>query len=316
MVSIGLQTATTYITASVLASQEAASSASSLSQNQPSAGLIGETDAESQNQPLAGLPVASRPMILICLIRGHVLRIGDRLCDNFDGDWQDLHEVFRSIKIETERIENYKLIFLLDVVAMDAEEQAKDKILHIVQEHVPLHAHRISSKALGEWQTDSLLKTLEWEQSQVAALDKRDHVTGCFVLRADCHLKPMIALQSWVERGMQYDRCVFPFMVWEDGGPADQLFFIPKSQREAFFWAVTKLSKYKPTSLQRQSLHWIHCKSCLKGRLSFHLKVVCDANSTKEWNPCYRIMGRSEKQQEECHRAKWGDHSILFQETS
>jgi hypothetical protein len=47
---------------------------------EPSAGLIGEPDAGSQNQPLAGLPVASRPMILICLIRGHVLRIGDRLC--------------------------------------------------------------------------------------------------------------------------------------------------------------------------------------------------------------------------------------------
>ncbi len=175
---------------------------------------------------------------------------------------------------------------------------------------MPIHSHRISSKALGERQTDSLVKTFEWEQVQVAEFDKSD-VMGCLVLRADCYLKPMVALQSWVDRGMQHDRCVFPFMVWE-GAPADQLFFCPTSLREDFVRSVKRLTEYQIDSLNRQSLHFMHCKRCLKGRLLFHLAVVCDANSTREWNPYYRIVGRSEKQQDECHRAKWGDH--WFQE--
>ena len=240
-----------------------------------------------------------------------MLRIGARGCNNFSADWQDLHKVFWSIKIAMEHIQNHKLIFLLDVCAMDAEEETKDRILRIVQEHVPVHAHRISSQALGECQTDSLVKTFEWEQSQVAKFDQ-SNVTGCFVLRADCYLKPFIALQSWLDHGMQDGMCVFPFKVWDENAPADQLFFIPKSQREDFVRSVTTLStKYRPSSLNRMSLHYMYCKSCLNGRLSFHCNVVCDANSSKEWNPYYRIMGRSEKQQEERHRTKWGDHWFL-----
>ena len=75
---------------------------------------------------LASRPAAaaSRPVV-ICLIRGHVLRSGDRLSENALGDWQDLHTVFMSIKTETSKIDNYKLIFLLDVVAVAVEEQAK-----------------------------------------------------------------------------------------------------------------------------------------------------------------------------------------------
>jgi hypothetical protein len=195
---------------------------------------------------------------------------------------------------------------------MDVEEQAKEELLRVIREYVPLHAHRISSKALGERQTDNLVKTFEWEQLQLAEFDKSD-VIGYLVLRADCYLKPMVALQSWVERGMQNDRCVFPFMVWE-GAPADQLFFCPTSWREDFVRSLKRLTEYHIDSLNRQSLHFMHCKRCLKGQLMFHLAVVCNANSTHEWNPYYRIMGRIEKQQDECHRAKWGDH--WFEETS
>ena len=55
-------------------------------------------------------------------------------------------------------------------------------------------------------------------------------------------------------------------------------------------------------------MYYIHCKRGLKGRLKFHMDVICDANSRLEWNPCYRIVGRTEKEQEEIHRMKWGDH--------
>ena len=55
--------------------------------------------SSSASRPAAA---ASRP-VLICLIRGHVLRSGGRLSENALGDWQDLHTVFRSIKIETEK---------------------------------------------------------------------------------------------------------------------------------------------------------------------------------------------------------------------
>ncbi len=78
--------------------------------------------------------------------------------------------------------------------------------------------------------------------------------------------------------------------------------------------SLKKLTVYELDTLNRQCLHFMHCKRCLNGQLMYHLAVVCDANSTKEWNPYYRIVGRSEKQQDESHRAKWGDH--WFQEAS
>ena len=63
---------------------------------------------------------------------------------------------------------------------MGADEATKDEILSVAREYVPLHAHRISSKALGEQQTDSLVKSFEWEQLHLAELASGD-IIGSFV---------------------------------------------------------------------------------------------------------------------------------------
>ena len=249
---------------------------------------------------------ASSSPVLICIIRGHVLRRGDRLCQNAHGDWQDLHMVFGSIQTQTEKIHGYELIFLLDVVVMGANDCDKEEILRVVSDYVSLRCHRISSRPLGDAQPDSLLKTFEWEQGQLADIDMSP-VVGYFVFRADCYLKRMVELQSWVERGIEYRMTVFPFMVFL-GAPADQLFFIPTSCRSDFVRSLQRLTLYKLDGIQRQSLHYIHCKKALGGRLKFHMDVICDANSTKEWNPYYRIVGRTEMEQEDIHRTKWGRH--------
>ena len=133
-----------------------------------------------------------------------------------ESSWR-LAGLTKSLEFDKERdgkIEKYKLVFLLDIVAMGADEATKEEILSVAREYVPLHAHRISSKALGEHQTDSLAKSFEWVQLHLAEFVSGD-IIGSFVFRADCYLKPMVALQSWVERGIENDRCVFPFMVWE-----------------------------------------------------------------------------------------------------
>ena len=64
---------------------------------------------------------------------------------------------------------------------------------------------------------------------------------------------------------------------------------------------------YREDSLNRRSLHFIACKKMLKGQIVFHSKAEANANSKNEWNPFYKIMGRSEKNQLEEHRDKWGD---------
>jgi hypothetical protein len=56
------------------------------------------------------------------------------------------------------------------------------------------------------------VKTLEWAQLQVNPVL---NVVGSFVLRADCYLKPKVALESWVDRGISEGQYVFPFIVWE-----------------------------------------------------------------------------------------------------
>mgnify|MGYP003335412857 CR=1 FL=1 len=269
-----------------------------------------ESSEASRSTMFSSAAVCSRP-VLICIIRGHVLRSGGRLSDNFSGDLDDLHTVFGSIKTETEKLQCVR-VFLLDVVAVDAQESTKEDILRVIRLYIPLQSSRISSRAIGEAQTDSLLATFKWEDDQLSDLDKSDAI-GRLVLRADCYLNPKVALQSWVDIGLRNDKSVFPFMVWTGGGPADQLFFIPASCRERFLYSVGKLTTYQSGSLNRTSLHYIYCKKCLKGNLVFRREAVCDANSQEEWNPYYRIMGRPEWPQDEDNRLKWG--SDWFQET-
>jgi hypothetical protein len=90
--------------------------------------------------------------VLIFLIRVHVLRVGNRLSDNFLSDFTELHKVFNSIKTETEKIttetkkiKKYKCVFLLDVVAKDTDSQTQTQILSIVGQYVCLSTRRVSN---------------------------------------------------------------------------------------------------------------------------------------------------------------------------
>ena len=232
--------------------------------------------------------------VLICLVRGHVLRKGGMFCENLDGDWSDLHTVFKSIQRETAKILPKirigggicKLVFVLDIVAKDADASTKKKIQKIIEKYVPLKAVRISSVALAPSQTETLLSTFAWCDDETSQLE---NVVGTFCFRADVELKHKIDLKTWVRRGLEEDQTVWPFKVWDEGGPADQLFFVPRTQREDFIRAVTRLSRYKPTSLQRIALHHIGDKKMLRGNLIFKAACKCNANSQKEWNPYYRI---------------------------
>jgi hypothetical protein len=247
-------------------------------------------------------PVPEKP-VLIVLIRGHVLRVGDRLSDNFEGDVTALHTVFNSIQTKTDKLEKYKLVFLLDIVASNADSQTHAQVLDIVGRYVKLYGQRVSNLPLGPCQTDSLLQTLTWADQNTKTVA---NIVGTLVLRADCYLKEKVDLNAWVDRGIEAEMCVFPFMVWHNA-PADQLFFIPESCHEHFKRSVRNLTFYSSESLNRQSLHYMYCKKCLRGRLKFVAEVICDANSRREWNPFYRIMGRSEQAQGDEHRAKWGE---------
>ena len=178
------------------------------------------------------------------------------------------------------------MVFLLDIVATDADASTKKKIQDIIEKYLALKAVRISSVALAPTQTESLLKTFAWCEEATSELQD---VVGIFTFRADVELKHKIDLKTWVCRGLNENKTVWPFRVWDEGGPADQLFFVPRTQRDDFISAVTKLSTYKPESLQRISLHHIADKKMLRGNLIYKAACTCDANTQKEWNPYYRI---------------------------
>ncbi len=98
---------------------------------------------------------------------------------------------------------------------------------------------------------------------------------------------------------------MFPFPT-QVGGPADQLFTIPISR-----WRDFKLSleyfirKFGVHDLRRISLHYMHMPQALGDRLTYACikagvdgmpKKGCDANTKKEGNPIFRILGRDEGQ--------------------
>ena len=157
---------------------------------------------------------------------------------------------------------------------------------------------------MGPEQTDSLVATLEWMGTKAGLMVA---ASGVVFLRADCVLKRMFNPIQWIEKGLAENKAVFPFKVWDDGGPADQIFFVPSALLPDFDRSVKVLmTRYKVECLNRQSLHFLHTKKCMRGQLAFAVDVVCDANSIHEWNPLYRITGREEKRQSLAHMTKWG----------
>jgi hypothetical protein len=110
----------------------------------------------------------------------------------------------------------------------------------------------------------------------------------------------------WIEKGLAESKAVFPFKVWDDGGPADQICFVPSELLPKFQQSIKRLTTYKIDTLNRLSLHFLHTKKCMRNKLAFAADIVCNANSTHEGNPFYRITGRHEKRQSQEHMAKWG----------
>ena len=100
---------------------------------------------------------------------------------------------------------------------------------------------------------------------------------------------------------------VFPFRVWDGGGPADQLFFLPIPLFALFDRSLTFLTTYKEKALQRKSLHYLHLKQAMDlCNLTYAIDTSGDSNTQIEWNPIYAIIGRSAKPQDVRNERKWG----------
>ena len=85
---------------------QAAAAEADASSTQAASTQAASTQAASSTQPAvltATRPASRRPVVIFMIknSRGHVLRSGDRLNENLQGDWADLRAAFRSIKLET-----------------------------------------------------------------------------------------------------------------------------------------------------------------------------------------------------------------------
>ena len=130
---------------------------------------------------------------------------------------------------------------------------------------------------------------------------------GFLIPRGDCILKCKFEPERWIEQGLEERKVVFPFKVFAEGGPADQLFFLPEFELLEFQRSLKVLiHTYRLRDLKRTSLHYMHLPECMGGRIAYAADVVCDANSAKEWNPFYCITGRKAKNQKHKYRHKWG----------
>ena len=155
---------------------------------------------------------------------------------------------------------------------------------------------RVSKENLALTQTASLLHTLSWVQHFVSCIEKDDSI---LFLRCDCILKSYFHVDDWIKLMHRQDKCnrsmLFPFYVFKDGGPADQIFLLPLELWAAFDTALQRLSQKKPRSLHAKSLHYLHEKKYMGSKVAYFIETLADANSEKEWNPFYVILGRDSK---------------------
>ena len=92
------------------------------------------------------------------------------------------------------------------------------------------------------------------------------------------------------------------------GGPADQIIYVPENQLTQFKEALNRFTTYDQKSLNRQSLHHMHCHKGLRGQLVYFHNCVCNANTEHEWNPFYKIVGREKAKQKLSERERWGTY--------
>ena len=123
---------------------------------------------------------------------------------------------------------------------------------------------------------------------------------GMYVLRADVRLK-----SDWLAKAVsQTEHAMFPFKVWSDGGPSDVAFYLPAK----VLWAFRRsLDGHAITAKQQIDLHWLHTSKLLGPVLGYCCDVVADANTEKEWNPLYQIVGRPEKPRNPHKAEKWNN---------
>jgi len=81
-------------------------------------------------------------------------------------------------------------------------------------------------------------------------------------------------------------------------------FFLPLELWAALDTALQYLSKKKPNSLHAQSLHYLHSHKCMGSKVAYFTKTCADANSEKEWNPFFIILGRRSKLRDVSNK-KW-----------
>ena len=87
-------------------------------------------------------------------------------------------------------------------------------------------------------------------------------------------------------------------------GPADQIIYVPENQLTQFKEALNRFITYDQKSLNRQSLHYMHCHKGLRGQLVYFHDCVCNANTENEWNPFYKVVGREKAKQKLSEREK------------
>lgn len=259
----------------------------------------------------------AKPLFII-IVRGGVLRLGNRWSNNSDGDINETKDVLASIRDRVwgnaSLTWKYTILVAVDIVCKDADSVQKQELEELIRTSLGFATVsdtfriRISSENLGVAQADSLLVTCDWVKS---VFQNSAAACGFLFLRADCFLKRMFDPSCWIQQGLAERKVVFPFRLWSDGGPVDQIFFVPSDLLPDLERSLKYLTTYAPNSLNRTSLHFLHTKKCIPGKLGYAVGAVCDPNSSKEWNPLYRITGRHEKRQSLKSEAKWGSFWFL-----
>ena len=198
-----------------------------------------ELEQPTQKRARGSVEPCLRPLLLV-IVRGHAKRLGGRTSINSFGSWSDVQDVLTSIKARL--LDNvaltsaYRVHIMFHIVYAGANQAQRMELEELICTCIPdIFTIRIVPNDFGPCQTDSLLVTVQWMRGWLSAFT---NPSGFLFLRVDCLLKEHFLPQAWLAKGFEANKAVFPFKVWEDGGPSDQIFFIPSCHLDRFEWAL------------------------------------------------------------------------------
>ncbi len=245
-------------------------------------------------------PLSRDKAWLLVVLRGQAYRSGQQHSQTFTEKDAGTFRVLDSIRdklVQPAARRGWHSIVLADVSVPSGQESS---FIQRASETLGLLHARL--RPLNATQLKSVVSTLEWASAK-AALLARQSWRAMILLRADIELKASLSLPNASNPGCDL---IVPFQTLQGDGVADTIVFVPVCRLAELMRVLAQRAQQvrEVASDGRPSyLDQMHGLCQWVSDVRYFASKRFDANSHRDNNPLYRMVGRSEMQRGAMERA-------------